>query len=328
MATVSIIIPIYNAESFVAECVRSIQGQTFDNWELILVNDGSTDRSVTICESFVRTDSRIRLLNKKNGGVSSARNLGLSEATGKYISFVDADDKVTPDYIEELLKPMSVADLTVDKCTVVYGDKREIKEDYVSLYCSEDNFTEVFSKGMLFRRTSPWGKLYRRDIIEKSNIRFNESVNLGEDAIFLFTYVLECQTVSFIDNGGYLYRFEVPESLTKRTHSLESEVIGATLIGELCDSISSVPVIIENEIKGEIERLKGYYTRRILNALYYNDIKRNIRINKIKELPLQRYIESYPVDSIKEKIYKYLLKHRLYHIYDAIRLIISKKNKK
>ena len=118
MATVSIIIPIYNAESFVAECVRSIQGQTFDNWELILVNDGSTDRSVTICESFVRTDSRIRLLNKKNGGVSSARNLGLSEATGKYISFVDADDKVTPDYIEELLKPMSVADLTVDKCSV------------------------------------------------------------------------------------------------------------------------------------------------------------------------------------------------------------------
>ena len=184
MPIISIIVPVYNAEKYLHRCVESILAQSFTDFELLLINDGSKDNSGEICEEYAEMDSRIRVFHKKNGGASAARNYGLDKATGKYICFIDADDWVDKDYIESLL-PTEGEDLVV--CSFMYETMQSF---FLSNVVRDKINIETVLHLLLDHMAvcSPCCKIMRRDIIEQSNIRFDVNVSAGEDMLFVCDY--------------------------------------------------------------------------------------------------------------------------------------------
>ena len=189
---VSVIVPVYNAERYLKICVESIIKQTYKNIEIILINDGSMDGSLQLCKDFNEKDSRIRVIDKENSGVSVARNLGIANAKGKYVCFVDSDDYVESDYIEELLnnvqdKTMTFCGYYIDsykKCAVI--SPIEIKHRENECVKIKDSFTDVFHHGFL---AAIWNKIYEVERLRENDIRFDESLSLGEDLLFNLEYL-------------------------------------------------------------------------------------------------------------------------------------------
>lgn len=179
MPTFSIIVPVYKTEKFVEKCISSILKQTFEDFELILVDDGSPDKCPFICDEYRKKDSRIKVLHKKNGGVSSARNQGLRMATGEYIWFVDSDDYIEPDALQKLNE--SQDEIGADLC--VFNSKLEeiARFDNINKFFSQYYFT--YKLGF-----EPWNKIYRREIIQKYNLEFDVQESIGEDLLFNIQY--------------------------------------------------------------------------------------------------------------------------------------------
>ena len=175
----SIIVPVYKTEEYLTECIHSILQQTLDDFELILVDDGSPDQCPEICDSFARTDSRIHAVHKINGGVSSARNTGLGKASGEYIWFVDSDDYIQPHSISHLFAATQKndADLIVFNCNNV--------TDYYT--GSLDEFLRAYYFPYILGFAS-WNKLYRRSVIEEKRLSFDEEEFIGEDLLFNLNY--------------------------------------------------------------------------------------------------------------------------------------------
>ena len=164
---VSIIVPVYNVERFLPKCLDSILNQTFQNFELLLIDDGSSDNSGSICDEYAKKDSRIKVFHQENKGVSFARNLGLDYAQGKYILFVDSDDWVASEYLQDFIRIVDSkkeTDIILSGFVNVYKD-REIKKTFLEqrILCF-DALTEL----LIFRYGYPWGKLYRNDIIKEN----------------------------------------------------------------------------------------------------------------------------------------------------------------
>lgn len=207
---ISIIVPIYNAEHFLTECIESILNQSYTDIELILVNDGSTDNSFAICRSF--SDTRIVLINKKNGGVSSARNAGINIAKGEYITFVDSDDTLPPKAIETLFQSVIAqnADIVIGLFQYQYENKFVARLSRVpaGIYNYESLLADFIDDGTLsgFLIGSACGALYKSSIIQQNTIRFVEGLKNNEDGVFNFEFALNAQTVSFIDCIVYNYR--------------------------------------------------------------------------------------------------------------------------
>lgn len=183
----SIIIPVYNAEKYLRRCVDSILEQRTNtlSFELLLIDDGSTDKSGAICDEYALRDNRIRVFHKSNGGVSSARNIGLNNAKGEWLTFVDSDDMLLPqsfDIIEYALNNSNEDLLLFDYCE----NENTIKLNYDEFVSKEDFIGDVLSY-----RTSPapWGKLYKTANIQKK--RFNESLRIGEDLLFIVEYAIQ-----------------------------------------------------------------------------------------------------------------------------------------
>ena len=214
MPKVSVIVPVYGVEKYIGECIESILAQTFSDIELILVDDGSLDRSGEICDSYAEIDSRIKVFHKENGGVSSARNYGMQQANGDWLCFVDGDDIIAPTYLADF-------DLQVEADIYMQG--------YVKL-CSgvavEHRNFQGFTKKELFEIisyteenciiNSPCFKLFRRDIIDKYDIKFDANTSYGEDHLFSLEYILHICSAHYTYGEGYMYRMSENESLTKR----------------------------------------------------------------------------------------------------------------
>ncbi len=194
---ISIIVPVYNVEEFIDECIKSLISQTYENIEIILVNDGSTDKSGYICREYESKDNRIKVINQKNGGVSSARNIGLMQATGKYITFVDSDDYVKADYIEVLYSYIK-KDTDIVCCNVP-GKQKD--------YClnKKHEQAEIFSLSGY-----TWGKLIRKECIKDV---FSNEVCYAEDYIFYIKLLKNINKMQVIAYEGYYYRVR-PGSLS------------------------------------------------------------------------------------------------------------------
>lgn len=204
MVEVSLIVPVYKAEHCLNRCVQSILEQSYRDFELILVDDGSPDHSGALCEEWAQKDNRIKVIHKENGGVSSARNVGLEKAKGKYVLFVDSDDYIYPDYIRRLYD--NAADLTV--CGLdIYHDKGwhlntiRLKEEFVATR-EQIDFAGLYRRLALY---SPYCKLFCREIINKKMIRFPVDISWGEDGMFVADYMTQVNTVQLIEYVGYRY---------------------------------------------------------------------------------------------------------------------------
>lgn len=229
MEKVSIIVPVYNAESSIGYCLNSITSQTYTNLEIILVNDGSTDNSLQICKNYAAIDNRIIVVDQKNGGVSHARNTGLSYATGTYVEFVDSDDCIALNMVEKLVESIEnyATDLVI--CGMKIIELRE-KLPINVLHCtcvglgktcvlSRKNFFEHFAEILWKTATleGPTTKLYKYSIIKENNLLFPEDYSLGEDFLFNMNYFTHMKNgVVMLAKEYYYYLQENAESLTHK----------------------------------------------------------------------------------------------------------------
>lgn len=319
---VSIIIPVYNSERTLRHCLDSVISQSFLDWELILVDDGSTDQSGEICNKYAAKDQRIKVFHKKNGGVSSARNIGLDYAKGEWIVFVDADDFVKESYLVHLLEhSQKKVDLVISYAEIYSGNNIQ-KESYPAKLVDETNFESMFIENDMNWHTSPWSKLYKRNIIEENHLRFCESMHIGEDAVFLYSYMLCANTIYVSSDTDYCYFAYTPGSLTKRVNSLMSETIAYNQIRAIVEFM-----ILKKSIKNSIALknlhwLIASYQRRLLNALYYNKEQKQKRLHILRNTDWNYYIEHIYSNSLKERILITLLKAHLYKFYDLIRTLV------
>ena len=190
---VSIIVPVYNAEKTIQRCVESILGQDFQDFELLLIDDGSQDASGALCDAFAPRDARVRVLHKENGGVSAARNLGLSQAQGVYLQFLDSDDWITADATTMLVRTAREyqCDLVISDFYRVVGDrvshKGDIQEDTV--LSREEYAAHMMERPADFYYGVLWNKLYRREIVERHHLRMNPEISWCEDFMFNLEYI-------------------------------------------------------------------------------------------------------------------------------------------
>ncbi|MDT2757488.1 glycosyltransferase family 2 protein [Enterococcus asini] len=204
---ISIIIPIYNAESHLEECLISITNQTFNSFEVLLIDDGSIDNSKEVATEFERNDLRFHYFYQKNKGVSSARNKGLDFSKGEYIVFIDSDDTINSTFLENLFNGMEKQYDFVASGHIFINKKKNLYEKRVPAVLGEISrsicIQAIISDNSIY--TFPWNKIYHENIIKKYNIRFDESISYGEDFLFLITYIMKCHSYLFIESTDYNY---------------------------------------------------------------------------------------------------------------------------
>ena len=237
---VSIILPVYNAQNHLARCVGSICAQTYQNIEIIILNDGSKDQSLPVCEEFRQKDPRILLVDKANSGVSDTRNLGLKLASGKYVEFVDSDDYLDPDFTERLVaaaeeneadfviapykmvipagasKPEQVLDKIQDELGVMSVARPPEVREYgflpAGVYDKDTFALRLMDKPASYFYSVLWNKLYRRDILTGNDIQFVSEMRWAEDLVFNLRYIQYAERFVAIDKPGYYY-VQNPQSI-------------------------------------------------------------------------------------------------------------------
>ena len=209
MSIISIIVPVYKVEKYIGQCVESILSQTYTDFELILVDDGSPDRSGAICDAYAERDPRVRVIHKENGGVSSARNVGLDVAKGEYVTFVDSDDWLSPSFLADAAEACWTQGLglfmsgfirvwqdgrTESSCT-----PREIGS--AKAFLREEDYTQLLEANYI---ASPWAKLFCRDLI--GDTRFPSDMRFGEDLTFVFALLEKQPRCLAVSTAYYCYR--------------------------------------------------------------------------------------------------------------------------
>lgn len=316
---ISIIVPVYNTEKYLDRCIQSVLAQTYTNWELLLIDDGSTDSSGAICDKYAAQDSRIKVFHKANGGVSSARNLGLDNAKGEWITFVDADDWIKPNFLSNLASLIGTEiDLVISYAERHYIDGAIQIESYPAQHITQENFHSAFTDYDLHWHTSPWGKLYKSAICK--SLRFIYGMPIGEDLVFLYSYLSDCKSLYISSNTDYCYLVDNPHSLTKKSHHYQVELFIYRHVYECTQKIISNRKITNTDALNKCKWIFASYTRRVLNALYQSsDITKTQRIEFIQLLDLHSYTTYIDKPSIREFFYIFLIKHRAYNLYDFIR---------
>ena len=204
---VSVIIPIYNAKKWLSICLDSVVNQTYENIEIILINDGSTDTSLSICNKYASRHKNIVVVDKKNEGVSATRNLGISIANGKYIMFVDSDDWLPRESIEILINELknTESDFCYGKAiNITLSSNKQPFKNTEKKYVDKTDLYEWYSFLRLLD-WAPWGKLYKSSIIKENSLEFPLGIKSGEDSIFVTRYLNCCSNVCSIDKTVYYY---------------------------------------------------------------------------------------------------------------------------
>lgn len=208
----SVIVPIYNSESYINECIQSVVDSDFKNWELLLIDDGSIDQSGIICDEWSKRDSRIKVFHKVNGGVSSARNLGIEKAKGNWLTFVDSDDFISRDFMNRILEETARTDtdLVFNDFNIIYSDKKEFFRTYSWTADKEESFRNYLIHS--WPRVA-WGAV-RKDLITKNGIRYPENLTVFEDFHFMCKCILFSHKIIKISEPLYNYRRTNLSSIT------------------------------------------------------------------------------------------------------------------
>lgn len=255
----SIIVPVYNAEDYLDRCLISILEQDFAPYEVILVDDGSSDSSPLICDRYSATDPRFRTIHKKNGGVSSARNAGLDLAKGEYVMFVDSDDALLPDSLEMMFEHIVGEDIAVGGYTVyIEGTPgREVMPRRNSSFRGEDMniFYEENIRKNCEMLDAPWSKIFRRKTV--GDLRFCEDLSYAEDKLFVFSFLARCSSACSCAFPVYAYHV--------RAGSLGSDIKSDRHLMQLRRFLPAYADVLS-------VLLSRYPSNRKINALYHKDV--------------------------------------------------------
>lgn len=316
---ITIIIPIYNVEKYLRECIESVLNQTYKNLEIILIDDGSKDNSAKICDEYEEKEKRIKVIHKENGGVSSARNKGLEIATGDYITFIDGDDYIDKDYIEKLLKNLKEKNVECVLCGFnrIYDKSAEIITKGENKLISKKEFLDSIlnvqgGAGMAC------AKLWKKETI--INLRFNEKIKIAEDSLFGIQAVKNVNNVYILNEALYNYRFNKNSAVRKYNKDFANICL---------ESMKAAKKYIEKEYANEKEvkeKFNNYIAYHILlitvNYCFNNENALNWikQIKSLKEVAnIPEYKEgikksNYDGLSLTRKITLFTIKYKLYFI--------------
>ena len=269
MPLISVIVPVYNVEQYLHRCVDSILAQTFVDFELILVDDGSPDGCPAICDAYAVKDSRVRVIHQENKRLPAARNAGLCIAGGDYIAFVDSDDYIDRDYLSKLLEVKSDLTICGSITSTNEGECLKILRYDAAIYekCTSIDFSGLYRQLALY---SSYCRLYRADVIREHKIRFADRFTWGEDGAFNADYLRYVNSVALIDYSGYHY-IKYPEMQGRLSTSVRSDIIDVVAASrEYCissmkeihrEQYESVRAVIEKDILGNV----AYFVRKVLD---------------------------------------------------------------
>ncbi|MEG1003857.1 MAG: glycosyltransferase family 2 protein [Clostridium sp.] len=295
---VSVVIPVFNCEKYINRCLDSVLEQTYNNIEIILVNDGSKDKSSTLISEYVKTDSRIKLINQRNTGPSEARNNGISKCSGEYIVFLDADDYIDKKYIELLLKKILECNCDIVACGYNEITNRGTQQFNEFYFHEEEIAKDIFStyvcKGI---GGTLWGKIFRRDIIYTNNIKMDSNIFMCEDLLFNLEYCYYANSFRAIKECLYYYNRENESSITKNINInyLVNNINVSKKIEYWLEKIFINKSLIDELI---VERIYGMIKALIING--GNDVLK-IGMKKSKE-KIKKIIEE---EYVCSKIYKF-----------------------
>lgn len=317
----SIIIPVFNAEKYLSNCLKSILNQTYNNFEIIIINDGSTDKSLEICKEFSDQDSRIKLINNQNNGPSIARNIGLRNAKGKYVSFIDSDDYVKKTYFEKLLKNIPDKKILIVSSYIKKYNKIETIQPIVNKIFEGDLLVNDAIINGLLTFSEPHCKIFSNDIIQKYSITFPDQVKIGEDGIFIAKYLIHVDYIEFKSLNEYIYQ-HTPTSIQRKLYSPEEEhLFFFTWKSELENLFRKLNFKKEEYLWEMVSVPYNRYLKSIINSTtlsFYQKIKKLNRENI-------EYTSKYGMGreyKTSGSIFKLLINHRLF-----ISLIILSKLK-
>ena len=285
----SIIVPVYNAAPYLPMTLKSLLAQKEEDVEIIIIDDGSTDISAQICKQYADADSRIKLVHKKNGGVSSARNRGIELAQGELITFVDADDWVDSDYCSTILREMQDSDmLAFDACMHRSDSIERVSLNNYGFFHDEDSLENALSEIHYpnNRLGWPWNKAFRRTIIQKARATFPEDLSLFEDEVFVLRYCAQVNSIRIIPQA--LYNYRITES------SLTFQKVDANVLNKIANYIedSAAPFKQRKFLSGLYWqalwlKIEAYKHQRTLSYKQFMEINHYYK----KYLPLLRIIQ-------------------------------------
>lgn len=216
---ISIIVPVYKVEQCLARCIDSILAQSYRDWELILVDDGSPDRSGEICDEYASRDSRIRVIHQQNQGVSAARNRGLETAKGEYITFVDSDDYLGKEFLSSF-ELEDGADLQVQGMVSTYPDKGDqVLLPTVTIHRKMSVYEALSCSNNVKFLFSPWAKLFRTSILRGYSVLFPTDICYTEDEVFVKRFLMNTSLVRLFEHAHYYYTHESSAPLSGRDYS-------------------------------------------------------------------------------------------------------------
>jgi len=323
---ISVIIPVFNSEKDLEECVNSILCQSFSDFEIILIDDGSSDRSFEICQTFCKNDNRVHFVSQKNKGVSSARNNGIANAQGRYISFIDADDYVDSEFLKRAYRIMK------DNCYDLYasGLVMEFWENgcickavsYTSSCSGQHSVKEILEQwGKGFPQiymSGPCCKLYKSSIIKDNKIFFDESLDRGEDLSFNLDYLSKSNITFFDTNIYYHYRRENKNSLYSRYNS-DAYNVYKKVYGKM----RNLRLIKSCENRNEFNELCVGQLIGMIHDSYKHKMATTPSMRKhviklISEDELIKEINVMSIQSVKNRVIVFFLKKKLWRCVYAI----------
>ena len=323
---VSIIVPVYNVEYYLERCVQSLINQTYENIEIILVDDESTDRSTDICRQLAAQDDRIRVIHKKNGGLSSARNAGIKASRGEYIGFVDSDDYVDHRMFEVLVNDIRMYDADISQCgcEIIWENRIEYRNGTGKLYLwnKKQSLIELFSASLI--ETSVWDKLYKREVLE--GVSFDERIRLGEDFPFNAEVFAKIHRSVFRDLTLYKYR--------KRVGSLTGKGLGKPVIHTIITMKEILrklrgedPEVIEQGVVCLCQIYISVYNHSMYGTEDFSDLRRKIR-KALKHYEVGMYRSKRCPAQVKIAIF--LIRHfpKVYVLLErGLRMVVSRGRK-
>ncbi len=299
---ISIIVPVYNREKYISRCVESLLRQTYTNIEVILVDDGSTDNSMKVMKKLQKKDERLKIISQRNSGVSSARNLGLLQAKGEFIQFVDSDDYIEPQMCFEMINALktTLADIAICGYNKV-NQEQNISVKGIDRYVC--NFKEIEKElPYLFQNAFlnyPWNKLYRRDVLTSL---FDLNLAVGEDLIFNLDNFQNAKSIILLEDCFYNYVEEADNSLTKnyKEDTIKREVYLFKRVNEFCEDN-----LIDKKYMNETVNTLINVIQHAIYTSQLNYREKNIVVKEwVNNKTIQRVIHQYEPKILQDKVIK------------------------
>lgn len=338
---ISVIVPVYNTEQHLPRCIDSILSQTFADFELLLIDDGSKDSSGKICDEYATKDSRVRVFHKENGGVSSARNFALNIANSPWIAMVDSDDYVKNNYLKDLYNEITEydADFVIQDFEFIKESGKIIEKWYnpIKRVYGNENIAMLLKEQSLDSRGCTVGMLFSKEIIVNNKISYPLNVRFGEDSCFLFRYLKYATKIACSDNANYCY-IDHPTSAIHKKHNFKIEFNGYKHIKEAVFALRD-KYGIEDELKEDVFPWVAHFTHRAITVIqhkaelnsfteddwsffnqYFKAISRKTRIDKwifthLHEVP----IIILPYLKFNRSLRRFLVKNNLWNLLDKLK---------